>query len=122
MISVYYLSINSVAMSRISEQQVYKFTRSENRQNSFAGTVCVDRSALKYRVISKAALMTQSEMNTLETAAAAITATVGFYDGTTLKSKTCVIKLPEKPVPIYKFQDKSKGVYYKDVRIEVEEV
>ena len=65
--------------------------------------------------------MTLSEKSSLEAAAAGITATVGFYDGTTLKSITGIIKVPEWPQPIYKYQNKTNGVYYKDVKIEIEE-
>lgn len=121
-IGKYYLSINSVSYPRVSQLRVYKYARKENRVESFAGTACVDRSALKYKLSAVIALATRTEMAALVTAAEGITASVSFYDGNTMVSKTMIIDMPEVPQAKYKYGSMNNGVYYFDVVLNMEEV
>lgn len=121
MLGRYYLKIGTVSY-KVIKQQVYKFARQEDRTTSFAGTDRVDRSALKYRVISVIPIISAADYVVLQTAAEGITATCEFYDGATLKTgKTMIIDLPQTPQPWYKYGDRTKGVYFTNVKITMEE-
>lgn len=120
-LSRFYLKINNTVYKNVSRQQVYKISRQENRTTSFAGTDRVDRSALKYRVISRIAIISAADYATLQSQAEAITQSCQFYDGATLKTATMIIDLPETPQPWYKYGNRTNGVYYTDVTITMEE-
>lgn len=120
-IGKYYVSIQGTVIPRVSQFQAYKFTRSETSTTSFAGTERVDRSALKYRVVFVVAFCTAAEMQFLVNSAAEITRNVTFYDGTTSVTKTMIISLPQVPQPIYKYGNRLSGVYYQNLRVEMEE-
>lgn len=122
MIGRFYLKIGTVSYKNVSQQQVYKIARTENRTTSFAGTDRVDRSALKYRVISNIAIISAADYAVLQAAAEAITQTCEFYDGATkVSGKTMIIDLPQTPQPWYKYGNRTNGVYFTNVKITMEE-
>ena len=122
MIGRFYLKIGTVSYKNVSQQQVYKIARTENRTTSFAGTDRVDRSALKYRVISNIAIISAADYAVLQAAAEAITQTCEFYDGATkVSGKTMIIDLPQTPQPWYKYGARTNGVYFTNVKITMEE-
>lgn len=121
MIGRFYLKINNYVVPRVSHCRVSKFARNESRTTSFAGSDRVDRSALKYRLSARVALLSAAEMQTIQAAAENITATVQFYDGANLVQKTMIIDLPDTPEPWYKYGDRTKGVYYTNYDLTMEE-
>lgn len=122
MIGRFYLKIGNISVKNVTAQQVYQFARQENRTTSFAGSDRVDRSALKYKVISKIGIISAADWATLYAAIKGISATCEFYDGATkITGKTMIIDLPQTPEPWYKYGDRTKGVYYTNVRLTMEE-
>lgn len=121
-IGKYYLSINGTLIPRVSQLRVYKFARKENRVESFAGTACVDRSALKYKLTANIALCNVTEKNTIVTAAESVISPVSFYDGNTMVTKNMIISMPEVPQAIYKYGAMNNGVYYINLVVNMEEV
>lgn len=121
MIGRFYLKIGNITVPRVCRFRVYKISRVENRTTSFAGTDRVDRSALKYLLTARASLLSEAEMQEIQAAAEQITQTVQFYDGATLKTKTMIIELPETPEPFYKYGDRTKGIYYANYDLKMEE-
>lgn len=121
-IGKYYLAIGSTPILRVSQLRVYKIARQENRVESFAGTACVDRSALKYKLTANIALCNAAEKNAIVAAAENVISQVSFYDGATLVTKNMIISMPEVPQAIYKYGVMSNGVYYVDLVVEMEEV
>lgn len=121
MIGRFFLKIGNYTVPRVCRFRVYKMSRTENRTTSFAGTDRVDRSALKYVLTARIALLSETEMQTIQSAAEQITQAVQFYDGATLKTKTMIISLPETPEPFYRYGDRTKGIYYKDYDLQMEE-
>lgn len=121
-IGKYYLAIGSTPIPRVSQLRVYKIARQENRIESFAGTACVDRSALKYKLTANIALCNAAEKNAIVAAAENVISQVSFYDGATMVTKNMIISMPEVPQAIYKYGAMSNGVYYVDLVVEMEEV
>ena len=121
-IGKYYLAIGSTPIPRVSQLRVYKIARKENRIESFAGTACVDRSALKYKLTANIALCNAAEKNAIVAAAENVISQVSFYDGITMVTKNMIISMPEVPQAIYKYGAMSNGVYYVDLVVEMEEV
>ena len=121
-IGKYHLKIGGTTYGRVSYQEAYKIPRVEQRVQSFSGAVCVDRSALKYKVTSTIALLTESEKDTLVASASNGSATCEFYDGDTLQTKTCIVSMPVIPSPTYKYGNRASGVYYLGVQVDLEEV
>lgn len=120
-IGKYYVAIEGISIPRITRFQAYKFVRNQTSTTSFAGTERVDRSAPKYRVVFVIAICTAAEMQQIVGNAEQITRSVTFYDGTTSVTKNMIISLPQVPQPIYKYGNRLSGVYYQNLRVEMEE-
>ena len=121
MIGKFRVVIDDYNVPRVLHLQVYQFTRDETRTTSFAGTERVDRSALKYRVSFVISICTADEMQRIVSLASGIVQTASFPDGTSDVTKDMIISLPEVPEPIYKYGNKLRGVYYTDLRVDMEE-
>ena len=115
------VSIGGTTIKRVRYCEVEKFTRSETRTTSFAGTDRVDRSAIKYRVKLTIPICSESEMQALVGFASTIVQSVTFPDGALTVTKDMIIDFPHVPSAIYKFGDKTQGISYKDLVINMEE-
>lgn len=115
------VSIGSMQLKRVRHCKVEKFTRSETRTTSFAGTDRVDRSAIKYRVSLVISLCSAAEMEQIVTLASSIIQSVTFPYGASTVTKNMIVDLPDIPEPVYVFGKKEQGVYYIDLPIYMEE-
>jgi hypothetical protein len=117
----YEVSIGSMQLPRVRHLEVEPFVRNETRTTSFAGTDRVDRSKIKLRVNLVISICSASEMQQIISLASQITqqATFPYCAGTV--TKTMIVDLPSPPEPRYKYGDKTKGIYYINVTVSMEE-
>lgn len=118
----YYLSINGTEFnaSTLEAKGVY---RKENVQTNLAGGLLVDRiGSEKVELSAKLNLITDEQMAVLRAARAAVSCTVIFDRGNTRTTKTMHLLDFTEPSPIYFYGDKSKGMRYGAVTVEMEEM
>ena len=118
----YYLSINGTEFNT-SELEVKGTYRKENVQTNLAGGLLVDRIGNeKVEITAKLNLITDEQMTALRAARALISCPVIFDRGNTRITKTMRVLDFAEPSPKYFYSDKSQGMRYGSMTVEMEEM
>lgn len=118
----YYLSINGTEFAA-SVLEVKSIYRRENVQTNLAGGLLIDRiGSEKLKITTKINLITDEQMIALRTARALTSCAVSFDRGNTRVTKTMHMLDFTEPSPIYFYGNKSNGMRYGSITLEMEEM
>ena len=118
----YYVEINGMEFNT-SKLEVTSLYRMENKQTNLAGDLLLDRAGNeKTKLAATFNLLTEEQMSVLRAARAAVTCTVKFDRGSERVEKSMHISEYTEPSPIYFFGDKSNGIRYGSLTVEMEEM
>lgn len=118
----YYVEINGTVFNT-SKLEVTSLYRMENIQTNLAGDLLIDRAGKeKTKLAVTFSLLTEDQMSVLRSARAAVTCTVRFDRGSERVEKSMHISEYTEPSPIYFYGDKTKGIRYGTLIVEMEEM
>lgn len=118
----YYFKINDTEFNA-SQLQIGSVYRNENVQTNLLGSLLIDRAGTeKLKVSVQFNLLTEEQMETLRSAYANVTCTATFDRGNTRVQKEMRIPDFTEPPPVYPYGDKSNGIIYPSIVVELEEI
>lgn len=118
----YYFKINDTEFNA-SQLQIKSVYRNENIQTNLLGDLLIDRAGTeKLKVSVQFNLLTEDQMSALRNAYENVTCTAVFDRGNTRLQKQMRIPDFTEPSPVYPYGDKSNGIIYPSIVIDLEEI
>lgn len=119
--SKYYLKLQDNVIPRVSNIVSTNFFRAETKKTTLNGGLTVDRGDVKIRLDVTVKVMSASEVKALEKILNEIIILAEFYNLDTLTNLTMVTEPISSKTEVYLYGDRTKGVYYTNVKFTLEE-
>ncbi len=117
----YFLKLGEKEIPRISKLTITPFFRSETRKTTLSGGLAIDRGDVKKRIEATVKIMSADELRELELTLGNITVEAEFYYLNELTKSTFITEPVMTKDEIYIYNDRSKGVYYVNIKFTMEE-
>ena len=118
----YYLKINDTEIKTVNSFEISKSPRNKETYTNLYGDMLIDVGVVKSVISANIALCSQEIMNIINGAVAVGSCTAVYYDGADSVSKNMTISSLQAPNPFYLNGDKTQGIYYNNVSLEMEEL
>lgn len=118
----YYLKINDTEIKAVNSFNISKAPRNRETYTNLYGNMLIDVGAVKSNISANIALCSQAVMNVIKDVIAVGSCTAMYYDGAEIVTKSVTISSLSAPDPFYLNGDKSQGIYYNNVSLEMEEL